>query len=288
MQSITNWFKSLDDFVIFKLGTNVFTLGTLFYLFLSLSALFYVTGLIKKILVNRVFVKFHMEAGVSQAIATLIRYILVLIGSIIIVQSTGINLSTIGLLIGGLGIGIGFGLQNISNNLISGIIILFERPIKVGDRIEIGSTHGKVLKVSPRATTILTNDNISIIVPNAEFMSSRVINWSHNDDKIRFHVSVLVPFSSDFDFVTKILLEIASENPDVLEEPAPDVRLESFEENGIKCTLLVWSSSLMHRQGKLKSNINKAINRKFNENGIYIPYPQRVFTIKGEGLKEQT
>lgn len=282
MNSIIDRIGSLDQIVIFKLGGNTFTLGSLLFLIFSTILLFYATALIKKLLVNRVFKKFHMEIGVSQAIATIIRYILVLIGGIIIVQSIGINLSTIGLLIGGLGIGIGFGLQNISNNLISGIIILFERPIKVGDRIEIGGTHGKVTRISPRATTILTNDNISIIVPNAEFMSSRVINWSHNDDKVRFHVSVLIPHSSDFQFVSQLLLEIAAEDPDVLTDPAPDVRLESFEESGIKCTLLIWSSSLMHRQGKLKSNINKAINRKFKEHNIQIPLPQREIAIKSK------
>ncbi len=284
MEAIIDWIGSLDNVVIFKLGGNIFTMGSLLYLIIATFLLMYTTGLIKKILVNKVFKKFHMEVGVSQAIATIIRYILVIIGGIVIVQSTGINLSTIGLLIGGLGIGIGFGLQNISNNLISGIIILFERPIKVGDRIEIGGTHGKVLKVSPRATTILTNDNISIIVPNAEFMSSRVINWSHNDDKVRFHVSVLIPYTIDFQEVSNLLMDIASDDPDVLSEPSPDVRLESFEESGIKCTLLIWSSSLMHRQGKLKSNINKAIDRRFKEKGITIPLPQREILIKKNEL----
>lgn len=280
MNALFDWLKYLEHIVLFKLGEHSFTVGTLFYLVLSLWILFYLTGLLKKLLINKIFSKFHMDFGVSQAIATLIRYFLVMIGAIIIIQTSGIDLSTVGLLIGGLGIGIGLGLQNIVTNLISGIIILFERPIKVGDRVEVGGILGTVKKISPRSTTILTNDNVAIIVPNAEFMTTHVINWSHNDDKIRFHVSVNIHFETDFNLVSNLLLEIASENQDVLDDPKPDVRLEEFGDHGIRCTLLVWSSSLLHRQGKLKSNINKAIYKKFKENGIEIPYAQRELRLK--------
>lgn len=286
MQSLFDWLKSVENTVLFKLGDHSFTLGNLFYLAISLAILFYLTGVLKRFLVNRVFARFHMELGVSQAIATLVRYMLVLIGSVIIIQTSGIDLSTVGLLIGGLGIGIGLGLQNIVTNLISGIIILFERPIKVGDRVEVGGILGMVKKISPRSTTILTNDNVAIIVPNAEFMTTHVINWSHNDDKIRFHVSVNIQYEADFHRVSELLLEIAKDNPDVLDNPPPDIRLEEFGDHGIRCTMLVWSSSLLHRQGKLKSNINKAIYKKFKEHGIEIPYAQREIRFRNIGAKD--
>ena len=122
---------------------------------------------------------------------------IIIIGSIVIIQSAGIDLSALSLLAGALGVGIGFGLQNITNNLVSGIIILFENPIKVGDRIEVGDISGDVVNISVRATTILTNDNISIIVPNSEFISNTVINWSHNDRNIRFNVPVGVSYNED-------------------------------------------------------------------------------------------
>ena len=282
MESIRDFFHWMDDIVLFKVGANVFTLGSLIIIFVSTIILVYVSGWLKQFLINRVFKKLHMELGVAQSIGTIIKYIVVLIGTIVIIQSNGINLSTLTLLIGGLGIGIGFGLQNIANNLVSGIIILFERPLKVGDRIEIGVTHGKVSKISLLATTILTNDNISIIVPNSEFISSRVINWSHNDDKIRFHVSVQIAYKHDFEEVRLLLLEVAAEDPNVLDDPKPDVRLEEFQNSAIKCTLLVWSSTLMQRQGRLKSNINRAISKKFRENNIEIPFPQMDVKIKPE------
>ncbi len=162
-----------------------------------------------------------MEPGMSHSIATIVRYLLITIGVFLIFQSTGINLSSLGILFGALGIGIGFGLQNITNNLISGIIILFERPVKVGDRIEVGEVIGNIQKISARSTTVITNDNIAIIVPNSEFISSTVINWSHNDRNVRFNFPVGVSYNEDPAKIKKLLLEVAHANSGVLKNPPP-------------------------------------------------------------------
>lgn len=225
--------------------------------------------------------------GIRQAIGTIFRYIILFVGVLIIFQTAGIDLSTLTVLAGALGIGIGFGLQNITNNFVSGIIILLERPIKVGDRIEVGgvgsqsgSVHGRVVDISARATTIVTNDNVSIIVPNSEFTSSRVINWSHHDEVVRFRIPVSVAYTSDIKKVIRLLLEVGDENPDVLKDPPPNFRITEFGNDGIHFELLVWTNTLTHRRGFFISNLNVGIINKFNEHGIVIPFPQRDLHLK--------
>jgi len=124
-------------------------------------------------------------------------------------------------LAGAVGIGLGFGLQNIVNNFVSGLIILFEKPIKVGDRIEVDDVEGDVVRISGRSTEVLTNDNISIIIPNSKFITENVVNWSHTDRKVRFRIPVNVAYGSDVQLVERLLLQVAAENKDVLEQPRP-------------------------------------------------------------------
>ncbi len=268
------------SYPIIGLGDTNVTPWVIIYLSAGVLLLFFLSSRLKKLLVNRILVGYTSELGVRQAIGSIVRYIIVFLGLIIILQTAGIDLSALTVLAGALGIGIGFGLQNITNNFVSGIIILFERPIKVGDRIELGDTHGKVEKISARATTILTNDNISIIVPNSEFMQSKVINWSHNDYNVRFRIPVSVSYSSDVEKVAGLLLEVASEDPHVLKDPGPATRLIKFGDNGIHFELLVWTSAYIHRRGKFISDINMAVIKKFNKNAVEIPFPQRDVHIK--------
>jgi small-conductance mechanosensitive channel len=171
-------------------------------------------------------------------------------------------------------------LQNIANNFVSGIIILFERPIKIGDRIEVGHVNGDVVHIAARSTTVRTNDNIAIIIPNSSFISSNVINWSHGDYKVRFRVPVGVAYGSDVRQVEKLLLEVAKENENILQEPAPGVRFLGFGENALEFELRVWSSRLLHRKGLLVSQINFGIYEKFKQHQIEMPFPQRVLHLK--------
>jgi small-conductance mechanosensitive channel len=184
------------------------------------------------------------------------------------------------LLAGALGVGIGFGLQNITDNFISGLIILFEKPIKVGDRIEVGDVNGDVLTISVRATTVLTNDNISIIVPNSEFISQKVINWSHNDRNIRFRFAVGVSYKEDPRKVEQVLLKVADENPNVLKKPEPSVFFDNFGDSSLDFTLAVWTDRYIDKPGQLKSQLYFEIFKQFTENGIEIPFPQRDIHIK--------
>ncbi len=267
---------------LFKLGSSEISLSTVIYFFLAFIILFFVAGKIKKFLINRVLAKADINRGLSESIGMITKFVILIIGSIVIIQSAGIDLSALSLLAGALGVGIGFGLQNITNNLVSGIIILFENPIKVGDRIEVGDISGDVVNISVRATTILTNDNISIIVPNSEFISGKVINWSHNDRNIRFNIPVGVSYNEDPRQIKELLLLVAEENGNVLKKPEPTVFFEEFGDSSLNFTLLVWTKTYTDKPRRLISELNFAIFEKFKEHNIEIPFPQRDLHIKSQ------
>lgn len=268
------------SFELFKLGDSPFTTKTLISLIVSLFLLFYITSKLKKLMIKKVFPRYNMDVGVSQSIATITSYLLIIIGLFVIFQTTGIDLSAVGLLIGALGIGIGFGLQNVTNNFISGIIILFERPVKVGDRIEIDDLAGNIITISARTTTIITNDNIAVIVPNSDLVNSRVINWSHLNRNIRLNFPVGVSYKEDPEIIKRLLIEVADSNPGVLKEPKPDVLFDSFGESSLEFKLRVWTSDYSDTPMVLKSQLYYAIFKKFKEHNIEIPFPQRDLHLK--------
>jgi small-conductance mechanosensitive channel len=267
-----------------ELGGSQLTLWTLVQLVVLIFLLFLVSGLLRNWLVDKLLSRTRLEAGARQATGSILRYAVIAVGFVVILQTAGIDLTALNVLTGAVGIGVGFGLQNIVNNFISGLIILFERPIKVGDRIVVGEVEGDVVHIGGRSTTVVTNDNISIIVPNAKFITDNVINWSHNDRKVRFRIPVTVAYASDVPLVTRLLLEAAGECPDVLVTPGPAVRLLSFGDYGLGFELRAWSTTLIHRRGQLTSDLNLAIYRKFGEHGIEIPYPRRDVHLMTESM----
>lgn len=267
--------RKILEVPLIKLGSTSVTLWTMLYLMLLVVLLFFFTGKLRMWLVGKVFSRTRMEPGVSQATGSIIRYSIIAIGFIIILQTAGIDLTTLNVLAGAVGIGVGIGLQDIVNNFISGLIILFERPVKVGDRIVVGDVEGDVMSIGSRSTTVVTNDNITIIVPNSRFITENVVNWSHNDRKVRFRIPVTVAYGSDVQMVERLLIEAAVENPDILQNPPPGVRLMGFGDHGLDFELRAWSTTLIHRSGLLVSSLNYVIYRKFTDHGIEIPYPRR-------------
>ncbi|MDQ7818861.1 MAG: mechanosensitive ion channel [Melioribacteraceae bacterium] len=283
MKGIETFFQSIIKFLsvpVFSVGTSTITLWTLSYLLVLIAVLYYIIKKLNKIIVYKVLAKSKIDLGVRVAVGTIIRYVILTLGFIIIMQTVGINLSSLTVLLGALGIGIGFGLQNVTNNFVSGLIILFERPIKVGDRIEIGKVTGDVTKISMRASTVLTNDNISIIVPNSEFISSTVINWSHTDRTVRFSFPVGVSYKEDPENIKTILLAIAEENPDVLSDPKPAVLFKEYGDSALMFNLSVWTNTYSDKPAVLKSQLYFEIFKKFKETGVEIPFPQRDLYIK--------
>ncbi|MBN3520012.1 mechanosensitive ion channel family protein [Algoriphagus lutimaris] len=273
--SFIEWFQDIMNYSLFNLGESKLTIGLIITLSISFIALFVVTEWIRRFMVHKVLKRYHIDVGTKQSIGTMIKYLLILGGIFSILQTNGIDLSAFGILAGALGVGIGFGLQNITNNFISGLIILFEQPIKVGDRIEVGDVTGDVIKISARSTMIVTNDNITIIVPNSQFIDSQVINWSHNERKIRFNFPVGVSYKENPEKVREILLDVANANKGVLTTPEPDVLFEDYGDSSINFNLRVWTSEYINRPKILKSQLYYEIFRRFGEEGIEIPFPQR-------------
>ena len=287
-KQIQKYYIEIKDFLsirIIAIGDTSITLWTLLYFIFLAWLLFYITAQLRKWMVYKVLSKSKVELGVRLAVGTIIRYGVLILGLVIVVQTVGIDLSAITILAGALGVGIGFGLQNVTNNMVSGIIILFERPIKVGDRIQVGEVFGDVVSISMRSTMVVTNDNISIIVPNSEFISSTVINWSHNDRNIRFNIPVGVAYKEDPEVVKQILLEVAKNNEGVLKDPKPNVLFIEFGDSSLNFDLQIWTSSFITTPAILKSKIYFEIFKKFKENNIEIPFPQRDVHIKKQEFK---
>ncbi len=265
---------------LFQLGGSSITLSSLMWLLASLVLLFTISAFIKRMLVSRVLTRYDLEMGTAESVGTIIRYAILLLGMVVILQTSGINLSALGILFGALGIGIGFGLQNISSNFISGIIILFERPIKVGDRVEVDGIAGNIVNISARSTTLITNDNIAIIVPNSQFINDKVINWSLNDKLVRFNIPVGVSYKEDPAKIKRILLEVAQNCEGVEKSPAPDVLFEAFGDSSLNFVLRVWSTEYSYVPPILKSKLYFSIFEKFKEHGVEIPFPQRDIHIR--------
>ena len=288
MNFVQQWIDPLQRFLstpVIDLGKTRISLWTFLYLGILLFLLFYVTAKIRNWIVDRLLVRTNVHIGVRQAVGTIIRYFIIVVGFLIILQTAGIDLTTLNVLAGAVGIGIGFGLQNVANNFVSGLIILFERPIKIGDRIDVGNVEGDVVSIGARSTTVMTNDNIAIIIPNSKLISENVVNWSYNDESVRFRIPVSVAYGSDVRLVEKLLLEVARESPDVLEAPPPAVRFLEFGDNGLLLELRAWTSSLAHRKGMLISTLNFGIHDKFKENHIEIPYPQRDLHLRSSAVE---
>ncbi|TAH35268.1 MAG: mechanosensitive ion channel [Planctomycetota bacterium] len=288
MQVVREWLARVREILevpIFKLGEAQITLWSALYLALLVVLLFYASGRLRRWLAERALTRTRLDAGARQAVASLTRYAVLLLGLLVILQTVGIDLTTLNVLAGAVGIGLGFGLQHVISNFVSGLIILFKRPIRVGDRIEVDEIEGDVVKIGARSTTVLTNDGIAVIVPNSKFITENVVNWKYSGDAVRFRVPVGVAYGSDLRLVERLLLEVAAQNVDVLEEPMPAVRFVAFGDSSLDLELRVWSSTLVHRKGQLVSALNYAIHDKFCAHGVEIPYPQRDLHIRSGTLE---
>ena len=283
-------FRSLEEVIFTPFipqGSTQISIYKVFQVIVFVSITILLARTSRRVLLNQILNKTPLDLGIQHAVATFTQYLVLVLGFLVGLNTVGINLSALSFVAGAVGVGVGFGLQNITNNFISGIIILFERPIKIGDRIEVGDVNGEVVHIAARRTTVRTNDNIAIIIPNSSFISSNVINWSHGDSKVRFRVPVQVAYDSDIRLVERLLLELARNNENVLEDPPARVIFKEFGESAVKFELRVWSSRLLHRRGVLISQLNFAIFEKFKQHGVRIPYPQRDLYLKLDGCTIQ-
>jgi small-conductance mechanosensitive channel len=240
---------------------------------LFLIALSLFSRLFRSFLSNRVLNHTPMDRGHQYAFVRVTGYVIFALGLIIGLDSTGLNLRSLMVVGGALGVGIGFGLQNIVANFVAGIVILWEGPIKLGDFIDVGNTRGEVIRIGARGSWVRTFDNEVIIVPNSEFINTRVANWTANDRTVRLTVPVGVSYDSDLDTVRAVLLDIAKRNEDVLEDPAPAVLVTGFGDHAINLNLRVSTATMIDRTGLLVSDLFTEIFRVFREKKIVLPFP---------------
>lgn len=277
--------REVLTYPLIKMGEGSLTLQSL----VILCVLFAVVLLLEKILrervIMRIFEKTDFPESLEYGLSRIMGYVFIVIGWYMAMQFVGIDLSSLALIAGGISVGVGFGLQNIINNFVSGIIIFAERPIAIGDRVEVSGIAGRVVKISLRSTTVITNDNITMIVPNADFISQTVTNWSHGDPKVRIRVPIGVAYGSDIELLEKVLLEIADENSKALKDPKPSVLFESFGDNSLNFELALWTASMTTRPQRFISALNFAIEKKLRENNIEIPFPQRDLHIRSGSVE---
>jgi small-conductance mechanosensitive channel len=269
------------------LGTTL-SLVQIFLLIALLIAVFWFSSRTKRFLFNRFLVNSGLDRSLQYAIAQIVSNLVLVIGIFIVLENTGIHLGALTVFAGAVGVGVGFGLQNIASNFISGLVILAERPITIGDRVEVAGLAGQVELIRARSTVIRTNDNIAMIVPNTKFIDSPVTNWTYGDPRVRFRIPVGVAYGSDVNKVREALIVAGKSHPHVLHDPAPSVFLTQFGENAIGFELVVWSSEMSHRPSRFKSDLNFAIEEKFREAGIQIPFPQRDLHIRSGVLKAES
>jgi small-conductance mechanosensitive channel len=263
------------------------SLVQIFLLIALLIAVFWISSRTKRFLFNRFLAKSGLDRSLQYAIAQIVSNVVLIVGIFIVLDNAGIHLGALTVFAGAVGVGVGFGLQNIASNFISGLVILAERPITVGDRVEVAGIAGQVQHIRARSTVIVTNDNITMIVPNTKFIDSPVTNWTYGDPRVRFRIPVGVAYGSDINKVREALLAAAEENANTLKDPTPNVFLEKFGENSIDFELVVWSSEMSYRPRRYRSDLNFAMEQKLREAKIEIAFPQRDLHIRSGVVKVQ-
>jgi small-conductance mechanosensitive channel len=268
------------NYPLIKFGSESLTVLSIAEMMLWVVAIFALNALIQRLILTRALKHTRFDQGLQFAITRIFGYAFVALGFYIALVVNGVNLSSLAVVAGALGIGIGFGLQNLVANFVAGLVILTERHVAVGDRIEVEGVAGNVTKISLRATTVVTNDNISIVVPNSELTSNPVKNWSHCGPRVRIRLPVGVAYGTDPELVRSTLLKVATESRNVLTTPSPAVFFDGFGDNALNFELAVWTDTMTHAPRRFRSELNYAIERAFREQGIEIPFPQRVVHLR--------
>jgi len=288
MDEIIEFLQRILHFPLGRIGNSEIQVLNLIKLAVFLVLLVVGERVFRRVVVGPLLGRTQLQPSSQFAIGRVFGYLLFGLGGYIALTFSGFDVSSFAILAGAVGVGIGFGLQNVVSNFVSGLIILVERPIALGDRVEVGQTAGTVTKISLRSTVIVTNDNISIIVPNSQFIENPVTNWSHGDSKVRIRVSVGVAYGSDVEKLRRVLVEIAVAHPEVLRDPLPQLFFVGFGESSLDFELGVWTSTMARRPSVLRSDLNYAIERCLRENGIEIPFPQRDLHVRSGTLDVRT
>lgn len=274
-QKLFNEILRIVYYPLVKLGDAEVTLAVLFKFACLVALVIFSERLLRRILVRRFLQHTHFHPSMQYAVSKIGGYIFITIGLYLALKLVGIDLSSLAVVAGAIGVGLGFGLQNVISNFVSGLIILAERPISIGDRVELGEVAGLVTKINLRGPNIVTNDNITIIVPNSDFITNKVTNWSYGDPKVRLRLPIGVAYGTDPERLRRLLIEIATEHPMVLRDPAPELFFNGFGDSSLNFELGVWTAEMASKPRRFRSELNYSMERTLRENGIEIPFPQR-------------
>ena len=268
-----------EVFLTSGIAGSEFTPLRLLIVITLISALVWMTRRVTRWLVDHVLARRGFDIGMREALGTIVRYVIISLGTLVILQAAGIELTSLNVLVGAVGVGLGFGLQNITSNFFSGLILLFERPIKMGDRVEIAGCVGEVREIAARATTLVTDENVAIIVPNSQFVAERVTNWSRPGKFTAYVVPFHVSHGSDPALVRQVLLAAADKHQDVLRDPAPEVEFVEVGLGALRFQLQVWSSKHLKTAGTLRSDLNFEVWRQLGSAGIRIASAHGAMTL---------
>lgn len=267
--------ETLKDFIeyeIFRIGEYSFTNSIILTVLITLLFTVLIISVIKRVLFRKRFEE-RYERGNLFALFQIIKYLIWIISILLILETLGVKLNVLLAGSAALLVGIGLGLQNTFNNFVSGVILLFEGSIRVGDILELDDDVMRIERIGLRTSKAINRDEIVIIIPNALITSNKVINWSHQQKRTRFKIRVGVAYGSDLDLVIKVLKESALEHHDITDKSSIIARFIDFGSSSLDFELLFYSDNVF-RIENVKSDIRKIINRKFIENNITIPFPQ--------------
>jgi small-conductance mechanosensitive channel len=256
------------DVDLFTLGGVTLSASTLAKLVVLFVLLWWLAGWTRRLLVEHALARSTVDAGTREVIGALARYAVLVIGVVLILQNVGLNLSALGVLAGAIGVGVGFGLQNIVSNFISGLIIMLERPFKIGDRVEIGTVEGVVQEIGARRTTIVTEDRLAVLVPNQRFILDPVVNQVYAETPVRLRIAVQVPSGTDLAAMRELLIGAALAHRDVLREPPPEALIRSLGGGTTAYELAVWHAPRGPHRQRLASELNFMVGERMREQGI--------------------
>lgn len=266
-------FRWIFETRLFNIGKTEINLLIIIELIFIVIVFYFISKLLRRFMNRKILTHFGIGENAKFVTHRLTHYAIMLIGIMVAFNAVGIQLTSLVVGLGVLGVGVAFGLQNIASNFVSGIILLFERHVNVGDFVSVGGSIGQVKSIRIRSTTIVTLDNIMLIVPNSKFIEDVVTNWSVEDPKIRISVSVGVAYGSDVELVTRLLLKAAENHVEVLKDPVPTVQFKEFGDSSLNFRLLPWIDQAFNRD-RITSDLNYSIDKLFRENGVTIPFPQ--------------
>jgi small-conductance mechanosensitive channel len=270
MPTVVDAWRRLEAFLTSGIAGSQFTPLRLLIVIALFSALVWVTRRVTRWLTDRVLARRGVDIGMREALGAILRYAVIGLGALVILQGAGIDLTSLNVLVGAIGVGLGFGLQNITSNFFSGLILLFERPIRIGDRVEIAGSVGEVTEIAARATTLVTDENVAIIVPNSQFVSERVTNWSRPGKLTAYVIPFYLSHTADPQLVRQVLLAAAGRHEHVLQNPAPEVEFVEAGLGALRFQLQVWSTEHLKTTGALKSDLNFEVWRQLAAAGVTI------------------